>query len=128
MPLVRASLPARATPAQMRQISDAIHESLVATFQVPAEDRFQVLTRHEDDALVCTPRYLGIVHEGPVAFVQITCSEGRPLEVKRALYQRLASAIAAGGYIAAGNVIVNLVETRRENWSFGNGLAHYALP
>ena len=37
--------------------------------------------------------------------IQITLSAGRTLEQKRALY---------------------LVETAKENWSFGNGLASYA--
>lgn len=28
---------------------------------------------------------------------------------------------------AAGDVVINLVETARENWSFGNGIAQCAL-
>jgi hypothetical protein len=35
--------------------------------------------------------------------------------------------VAAQAGTPAADVIINLVETVRENWSFGNGLAHYAL-
>jgi len=58
--------------------------------------------------------------------VQITCNEGRTVEKKKALFERLATAVADGGAVAAADVIVNLVEVRKENWSFGNGIAQYA--
>jgi phenylpyruvate tautomerase PptA (4-oxalocrotonate tautomerase family) len=99
---------------------------MVTTFDVPAKDRFQVLTRHAANELVYAPEYLGIRHDGPVVFIQITCNEGRTLEKKKALFARLASSIEAGGVIKAADVIVNLVEVKKENWSFGNGIAQYA--
>jgi hypothetical protein len=43
------------------------------------------------------------------------------LHLKRALFARLASSIEAGGVVRAADVIVNLVEVKKENWSFGNG-------
>ena len=126
MPLVRVSLPHDLTDAQVTAIGDAIHDTLVRTFDVPAKDRFQILTRHRPHELVCAPEYLGIVHGPRVAFVQITCNEGRSVERKRSLYATLAASIDAHGAIKAADVIVSLVEVRKENWSFGNGLAQYA--
>jgi hypothetical protein len=46
--------------------------------------------------------------------------------MKKALFARIASSVAAAGAIAAADVIVNLVEVAKENWSFGNGVAQYA--
>jgi 4-oxalocrotonate tautomerase len=60
-----------------------------------------------------------------VAFVQITCAEGRTQEVKKALYARIAALVAATGAVLAADVVINLLEVKRENWSFGNGVAQY---
>jgi 4-oxalocrotonate tautomerase len=126
MPFVRVSVTEDTSDEHLQRISDAVHESMVTTFQVPAKDRFQVLTRHPRDELICAPEYLDIVHSGPAVFIQITCNEGRTLEMKKSLFACLAASIEAGGFIRAANVIVSLVEVKKENWSFGNGIAQYA--
>lgn len=127
MPFVRASIHDAATDSELAAISDAIQTSLVDAFNVPAADRFQVITRHPAGEIVCTPEYLGIEHGDRVAFLQITVSEGRTVDMKKALFARLASSIAATGAVTADNVIISLIEVKKENWSFGNGLAQYAL-
>jgi phenylpyruvate tautomerase PptA (4-oxalocrotonate tautomerase family) len=126
MPFVRVSAPQHLDDQQLKHISDSIHASLVATFNVPEQDRFQVLIRHKPADLVCAASYLDVPHTTSVVFVQITCNEGRTVEMKKALFAKLAASIASGGAILPSDVIVSLVETKRENWSFGNGLAQYA--
>ena len=126
MPLVRVSLPQQLGAKQVQHISDSIHESMVKTFNVPADDRFQVVTRHAPNELVCAPAYLDVQHTASIVFIQITCNEGRSVEMKKALFAELASSIARGGAILPSDVIVSLVEVKKENWSFGNGLAQYA--
>ena len=126
MPFVRVSVTQDISDDHLQRISDAIHTSMVDTFDVPEKDRFQVLLRHAPHELICPPEYLGITHVGPMVLIQITCNEGRSLEMKKALYARLASSIAAAGFVQAADVIVNLVEVKKENWSFGNGVAQYA--
>lgn len=125
MPFVRIDLPDTVSPQQAQALGDAVHQALVASFEVPPDDRFQVIARHPPGALVCTPAYLGVQHSARVALVQITCSFGRTLAHKRALYAGIAQNAAQAG-LAAADVIVHLVETARENWSFGEGVAHYA--
>jgi 4-oxalocrotonate tautomerase len=126
MPFVRISLRGDMTDKQLSDIADAVHDSMVQTFNVPAKDRFQVVTRHSPLELVCAPEYLDIAHGARVAFIQITCNQGRTVEMKKALFAMLASSVAAAGDMAAADVIVNLVEVAKENWSFGNGIAQYA--
>ena len=125
MPFVRIDLPDSVSPQDAQALGDAVHQALVASFEVPPDDRFQVLARHAPGALVCTPAYLGVAHSARVALVQISCSFGRTLAQKRALYTGIAHHAAQAGF-AAADVIVHLVETARENWSFGEGVAHYA--
>ena len=127
MPLVRIDVACATPDADLTAVADEVHQALVDTFNVPLPDRFQTLTRRASNELVCTPEFLGITHTPKVAFVQIFCSPGRSLEMKKALYSAIASRVAAHGYFAASDVVINLVETARENWSFGNGAAQYAV-
>ena len=127
MPLVRISLPQHTTSPDAAAISGAVHNALVATFNVPEPDRFQAIHRHSQEALVCTQEFLGIQHSAHVVFVQISCSPGRSLDMKKALYAKIASDIAHSSSFKAEDVIINLLETSRENWSFGLGVAQYAI-
>lgn len=61
-----------------------------------------------------------------VLLIQITLSAGRTLEVRKALFARIAELLRESPGIRPEDVFVSLVETQKENWSFGNGLAQYA--
>jgi 4-oxalocrotonate tautomerase len=125
MPLVRISLVKGQPAALRRSIGDAVHRSLVESIDVPARDRFQLLTEHEPGDLVYDSEYLGIARSDNIVIIQITLSAGRSLEKKRKLYRRIAHNLAALG-VRREDVWINLVEVAKENWSFGNGVASYA--
>lgn len=127
MPLVRIDLPASTSATEAAAVSRAVHQALVDIFSVPQDDLFHVVARRPPGEIVCSPQYLGISHSDRVAFVQIACSPGRTVGLKEALYARIAGDIAAATGFHADDVIINLVETARENWSFGAGVAHYAV-
>ncbi len=57
--------------------------------------------------------------------IQITWNEGRTLEQKKALYAGIADGLHAAVGIRREDVFINLVEVKKENWSFGNGQAQY---
>ena len=126
MPLVRISLVKGRTAQQRRAIGDALHEALVETIDVPAKDRFQIITEHDAADLIYDPEYLGIARGPQIVMVQVVLSSGRTLEQKRALYRRIAERLTATAAVRPEDVWVNLVEVARENWSFGNGVASYA--
>jgi 4-oxalocrotonate tautomerase len=126
MPLVRISL-ARGKPASYRrQVGDAVHRALVGTLGVPALDRFQLITEHEPENFIYDREFLGIERSPDLVIIQITLSEGRTLEQKRALYRRIALNLEAAVGLRPQDVWINLVEVARQNWSFGDGEASYA--
>jgi phenylpyruvate tautomerase PptA (4-oxalocrotonate tautomerase family) len=45
--------------------------------------------------------------------------------VKKALYAAIAAGLGAAAGIRPDDVLVNLVEVPRENWSFGGGVMSY---
>jgi 4-oxalocrotonate tautomerase len=126
MPFQRIDLSSARAPEQRSRIADALHQALVETIDVPADDRFQVITPHPPGELRCAASYLGIAHQDPV-LVQVTLSRGRTTEQKQALYRRMAELAEAAG-LPRAELVVSLVEVGREDWSFGNGIAQYVRP
>jgi phenylpyruvate tautomerase PptA (4-oxalocrotonate tautomerase family) len=126
MPLVRISVMNGRSAAQKRALGDAVHRALVETIDVPALDRFQVITEHEPGDLIYDPEYLGIHRSDGVVFIQITLSRGRSLAQKRALYRGIAANLHESTGLRTEDVFVSLVEVGREDWSFGHGFASYA--
>jgi 4-oxalocrotonate tautomerase len=124
MPLVRIDLK-KGRPAQERRaIADAVHAALVEAIGIPEQDRFQVVTEHDAADFIFDPSYLDIERSDKVVFIQIAISVGRPVEKRIAIFERIAARLS--GLVRPEDVLVNLLETQKENWSFGNGIAQYA--
>jgi phenylpyruvate tautomerase PptA (4-oxalocrotonate tautomerase family) len=125
MPLVRIDVRKRPDAGFAQRVGKVVYESLKSTMNVPDQDNFQVLSESDDQHLVYDPSYLGIARTDEVVFIQITLNEGRTLEQKKALYRSLADGLEKLE-VRRQDVLVNLVEVKKENWSFGNGIAQYA--
>ena len=48
------------------------------------------------------------------------------MELKKSLYHAIADRLHAGLGIRLEDVLINLVEVKKENWSYGNGGMQYA--
>ena len=125
MPLVRISL-LQGPEGFGRKVGAVVYRSMVDTIGVPPNDNFQVITEHSRDTLVFDRSYLGIERSDGFINVQITLSEGRTLEKKRLLYRTLAERLQRELNVRPEDLFISLVEVKKENWSFGNGLASYA--
>jgi 4-oxalocrotonate tautomerase len=125
MPLVRIDLRQGKDDTYRQGVGRIVHEALVSV-GVPEDDRFQVIAEHEAANFVFDPNYLGVRRTEDLVMIQITWNEGRTLEQKKALYKAIADRLAEGLSLRREDVLINLVEVRRENWSFGAGIAQYA--
>src|SRR5271169_853928 len=126
MPLVRIDHAAGKPPAYRAAISQGVHDAMTSTFNVPKDDRFQVIGEHVPGAVVHAPSYLGIDYSDDLVIIQITCNEGRTLDQKKRLFAAIADNLVASPGLRREDVVVSLVEAKKENWSFGNGVAQYA--
>lgn len=126
MPLVRISLIEGKSAEFRRKVGDVVHQAMVETINCPPQDRFQLITEHPKDNFLCAPEYLGIVHTDDLIVIQITLNEGRTVELKKALYLAIAEGLNKAVSIRIQDVFISLVEVKKENWSFGNGVAQYA--
>jgi 4-oxalocrotonate tautomerase len=127
MPLVRITMPKGKTPEHRQAISQGVHAALIETFNVPQDDLFQVITEAAPQAeIVHAPSYLGIKYTDDLVLIQLTVSDTRDVEQKKALFRRIVDHLAESPGLRREDVFINLLEVKKENWSFGNGLAQYA--
>lgn len=126
MPLVRIDLRQGKPPEYSRKIGDMVYRAMRETINMPEHDRFQVIADHPAEGLVYDPSYLGINRTDDIVFIQITLNAGRTLDQKKALYARIAELLAIEPGIRPEDVLINLVECAKEDWSFGSGIASYA--
>jgi 4-oxalocrotonate tautomerase len=127
MPLVRIDIARSASPQVARAIGDVVYDAMTSVANVPANDRFQIVTRHDDDELVYPPDgYLGVNYSPGIVFIQVTWNSGRSIEVKKAFYRAVASGIAHKAGTRIQDVWISLVDVARQDWSFGNGEMQYA--
>jgi 4-oxalocrotonate tautomerase len=125
MPLVRVSLLEGTPDSFKNKVGDSIHQALVETIQIPQQDRFQVFTGHSKSGFFYDAEYLNINRTDHLVIIQITISFGRSLEVKKALYKRIVDLLLQSVQLRPEDVFINIEETQKENWSFGNGIAQY---
>jgi phenylpyruvate tautomerase PptA (4-oxalocrotonate tautomerase family) len=125
MPLVRIDLRKGKDAAYRQEIGRVVYEALLSV-GVPRNDRFQVIGEHEVANFLFDPDYLGIRRSDDLVMIQITWNESRTLAQKKALYKAIADGLSAALGIRTEDVLINLVEVKKENWSFGNGVAQYA--
>jgi 4-oxalocrotonate tautomerase len=126
MPLVRIDLPVGRPSDYRSAVGEIVYAAMVETLNVPKNDRFQVISEHPGTDLVVDPIYLGIPRTEDAILIQVTLNEGRTVEQKRAFYKAVADALHDRIKLRREDVVINLVEVRKENWSFGNGEAQYA--
>ena len=125
MPLARIDLRKGKDAAYRRAIGRVLYEAMVSV-GVPENDRFQLITEHDADNFLFDPTYLGIARTDDLVIIQVTWNEGRTVEQKKAFYKAVADGLATSPGIRPQDVLVNLIEVKAENWSFGNGIATYA--
>jgi 4-oxalocrotonate tautomerase len=125
MPLSRVSLRRGKPAAHRKAILDGIYRVMREVFDVPEEDRFMVITEHDEPDFSYSPTYLGINRSDDLVLIQLTVSNTRTVEKKKALYRRIVENLTADPGLRPEDIFINLVEVLPENWSFGNGIAQY---
>ena len=125
MPLVRISLVKGKPRDHIRAISNGVHDALVEAFKVPADDRFQLIQQYDRDDFIYDPGYLGVDRSDDLVFIHITASDWRDTATKQAFSRTLVAKLAASPGLRPEDVMIALAPNRRDDWSFGHGLAQY---
>jgi 4-oxalocrotonate tautomerase len=126
MPLARIELAQGKSLEYRKTIGEVVYEAMVETLKAPKDDRFQIIAEHAADNFIVDPSYLGIQRSKDCVIVQVTLNEGRTVDQKRAFYKAVATGLQQRLNLRPQDVLINLVDVKKENWSFGNGEAQYA--
>jgi 4-oxalocrotonate tautomerase len=126
MPLARIDLSKDAPPERVRVVSEAIYHAMAEVANVPLHDKFQVVTRHAPDEIIYPEEgYLGLNYTRDLIIIQVTWVNGRSVDVKKKFFHRVADEIHEKAHVRKEDIWINLVNTNREDWSFGDGEMQY---
>ena len=125
MPLVRIDLLEGKTPEYREQVGQIVYRAMAESLNVPQNDRFQVITEHGRTGLQFDRTYLGVQRSDDCIFIQVTLNAGRTIEAKQRFYKAVADGLHEQLKLRREDVLISLVEVRKEDWSFGNGVAQY---
>jgi 4-oxalocrotonate tautomerase len=126
VPLVRVSLRKGKPAAYRKAVLDGIYRAMRSAFDVPDEDRFMVMSEHDEPDFSYSNNYLGIARSDDLILIQITANNTRTTDQKKAFYRQIVENLKKDPGVRPEDVLINLVEVVKENWSFGNGIAQYA--
>jgi 4-oxalocrotonate tautomerase len=125
MPLVRIDLRRGKSAEYKKAICDGVYQALREIFTVPENDRFMVVTDHDDADFIHSREYLGIKYTQDFVILQLTVSNTRTVEQKKQLYARVVALLGENPGIKPQDIFINLVEVDISDWSFSNGVAQY---
>jgi len=123
MPIASIALRRGKSASYRRAVADAVHEALVEIVGIPPDDRFQLITELDSDALIYDRNFLGIARSDDIVIIQITLRGGRSRETRVALHRRIADRLANNPGVRPEDVFIVLVENDYADWSVGRGEA-----
>jgi phenylpyruvate tautomerase PptA (4-oxalocrotonate tautomerase family) len=126
MPLIHVSLRAGKPEAYRQAIMDGLYHAMRDALEVPEDDQFMTITEHESANFRTSASCYGVSRSDDVVYIQITVFDSRTVEQKKALYRRTAELLGQNPGIRPENVFINVLESAKENWSVGHGLAQFA--
>jgi phenylpyruvate tautomerase PptA (4-oxalocrotonate tautomerase family) len=125
MPFARIDVRKGKDAAYRQKIGRVVYEAMISV-GVPLNDRFQVVNEHGADDFLFDADYLGIHRTDDLVMIQVTWNEGRTVEQKKAFFKAIADGLKSAIGLRPEDVLIHLIEVKKENWSFGNGIAQYA--
>ncbi len=121
MPFIRTSVP-KDTPHQRRQaIVDGIHDALVASIGMPADELFNLVAEHDAQSFFYSRSFNGFARSDQVVVVEITLRRGRSDAMKRALYAAIARNLHEKAQVLPSDVFIFTHENDYSDWSVGGG-------
>ncbi|CAL1524522.1 hypothetical protein CNT_KDOLBLKC_02715 [Bacillus subtilis] len=124
MPLLRFDLIEGRDQSSLKKLLDVAHNVVVEAFDVPQQDRYQIVHEHPENHMIIEDTGLGFNRTKNLVVLSVT-SKSRPEEKKQKLYRLLAERLESECGIASTDLIVSIVENDNADWSFGLGEAQF---
>jgi len=112
------------SPETIQQILQITHEVMVAAFDVPARDRYQIVHQHEPYEMVVEDTGLGIPRTDKVVVISLV-SRVRTVHQLKQFYATLAERLSTAGLVDKNDLMINVSFNNDQGWSFGQGKAQF---
>jgi hypothetical protein len=116
MPLVQVDLPRALFAEKGTLMSDEIHQALVDSLAIPADDKFQVFRPRAAGELIFAG--YGGVDRRDLIVIQVLMVHMYSVDSKREMYQRLVTRLSAIG-IRPEDIQIAVTENGYEDWYAG---------
>src|ERR1700761_6418852 len=127
MPVTRIAMRAGKTPEYKQALLDEIYEAMRETVAIKDGDRFMAITEHGEHEFAYGP-FLGIDRSDDLVQIQVFWAPGKTVEAKLAMYRRIVERLETNPGVRPQDVLISVVETAADNWSFGNGETQFYTP
>ena len=117
MPLIEVHLDRTTFTDHSQAIGEAIHAAQIQTLKIPADDRFQVFTPHNDGEVVYDPGYGGVDRQSLI-IIRVTAVAMYDAVTKKAFFEAVVSHLERIG-IRPEDVLISLVENDFDDWYAG---------
>lgn len=124
MPLVRFDLIEGRDERSLRNLLDASHRAIIAAFDIPQRDRYQIVHQHPVHELIIEDTGLGFERSKNLVIINIT-SKQRSDEQKQKLYKNMVQELGASCGIEPNDIMISIVTNGDADWSFGLGEAQF---
>jgi phenylpyruvate tautomerase PptA (4-oxalocrotonate tautomerase family) len=121
MPFIRTNIPADTSPQQRDSIVQGIHQALVDSIGMPADELFNMVAPYAPGQFACSPTFNGMARSDRVVVIEITMRRGRSDAMKRALYANIARNLDAQAGVNPADVFIFTHENDYSDWSVGHG-------
>jgi phenylpyruvate tautomerase PptA (4-oxalocrotonate tautomerase family) len=108
VPVVEISMIKGRSPNAIAAISDAVHDALVECYEMPADDRFQIIRQCEPHELIFDRSFMGGPRSAGFVLIQITAGREREVPVKQALFRAIATGLQQGADVDPEEVFIML--------------------
>jgi len=105
-------------------LADIVQDVMIDEFAAPKRDRYQIITEHRPGHIIALDTDLGFERSDDVVIVSIT-QQGRTTEQKHAMYDALATRLKDAVDLQPEDLLVNVVENTKADWTFGYGRAQF---
>jgi 4-oxalocrotonate tautomerase len=120
MPVTRIAMREGKTPEYKQALMDEIYEAMRETVAIKDGDRFMAITEHGEHEFAYGP-FLGTDRSDDLVQIQVFWAPGKTVEAKLAMYRKIVERLGTNPGIRPEDVLISVVETAADNWSFGNG-------
>lgn len=127
MPVTRIAIREGKSPDYKQALLDEIYEAMRETVQIKDGDRFMTISEHGAHEFAYGP-FLGIDRSDDLVQIQVFWAPGKSVEAKLAMYERIVKRLGDSPGVRPQDVLISVIETAAENWSFGNGKTQFYEP